>query len=274
MTVPKVDWDKRVPNFVSEIWTLYFDGSKYQEGVGVGCIFINPQGKHSFMSCRLEFECTNNTVEYEVLVQGLKKAIDLNIKELVVFGDSEIIVRQVKNTIHCNSPHLRNYQQEVHRLIENFLAFNITAIPRSKNMLVDSLATTTSRLSPLEDYEASRFSIELLYKPSVPDNIANWRVFEGDEQIISFFTNEENFRDLAIDDEVFQEMIVGQDNQIPNPTKRSNPTQPKLHTMPRGVVSLENLFDLQEKFKKPKNTKTNSSCPFYEVINLGTADNP
>jgi hypothetical protein len=70
-------------------------------------------------------------------------------------------------------------------------------------VLVDSLATTTSRLSPLEDYEASRFTIELLYKPSVPDNITNWRVFEGDEQIIAFLTNEENFKDLAIDDEVF-----------------------------------------------------------------------
>jgi hypothetical protein len=115
------------------------------------------------------------------LVQRLKKAIDLNIKELVVFGDSEIIVRQVKNTIHCNSPHLRNYQHEVHRWIENFLAFNMTTIHLSKNMLVDSLATVASRLSPLEDYEGSRFSIELLYKPLVPDNISEWRVFEGDE---------------------------------------------------------------------------------------------
>jgi ribonuclease HI len=43
--------------------------------------------KHSFLSCRLEFECTNNIVEYEALVQGLKKSIDLNIKELTVFGD-------------------------------------------------------------------------------------------------------------------------------------------------------------------------------------------
>jgi len=71
-----------------EIWTLYFDGSKSQEGVGAGCIFINTSRKHSFISCRLEFECTNNIVGYKALVQGLKKAIDLNIKELVVFGDS------------------------------------------------------------------------------------------------------------------------------------------------------------------------------------------
>jgi ribonuclease HI len=168
-------------DFRSQIWTIYFDGSKSQEGSGAGCILIDPKGKRYFLSYRLESECTNNIIEYEALVQGLKKAIDLNVKELKVFGDSEIIIRQVRNTIHCNSPHLKNYQQEVHRLMEHFEAFNITAIPRAKNILVDSLATTASRLSPLEDYEASWFTMELLYKPSVPNNISNWKVFEGDE---------------------------------------------------------------------------------------------
>jgi hypothetical protein len=36
--------------------------------------------------------------------------MDLNVKELKVFRDSEIIIRQVRNTIHSNSPHLMNYQ--------------------------------------------------------------------------------------------------------------------------------------------------------------------
>jgi hypothetical protein len=69
----------------------------------------------------------------------------------------------------------------VHRLIEHFEAFNITTISRTKNTIVDSLATAASRLSPLEDYEASRFTMELLYKPSMPNNFSNWKVFEGDE---------------------------------------------------------------------------------------------
>jgi hypothetical protein len=77
-----------------------------------------------------------------------------------------------------------------------------------------------------------------------------------------------------IDDEVFQKIIAEHDNQDPNPTEGNNSTQPKLHTMPQGVVSLENLFYLREKFKKPKNTKTNSLCPSYEVINLGTVTIP
>jgi hypothetical protein len=64
----------------SQIWTIYFYGSKSHEGLGVGCILIDPKGKHHSLSCRLEFECTNNTAKYEALVQGLKKFIDLNIK--------------------------------------------------------------------------------------------------------------------------------------------------------------------------------------------------
>ena len=128
-----------------------------------------------------------------------------------VFGDSEIIVRKVRNTIHCNSPHLKNYQQEVHRLIDHFEAFNITVIPKAKNIIANSLAIDASRLSPLEYYEASSFTVELLYKPSVPNNKSNWKVFEGDEQIIKFLTNQENFKYLAIDDEVFQEQSTKTD---------------------------------------------------------------
>jgi hypothetical protein len=188
---------------------------------------------------------------------------------LKVFNDSEIIVRQVRNTIHCNSPHLKNYQQEVHRLIERFDAFNITTIPRAKNTLADSLATTASRLSPLEDYEASRFTVELLYKPSVPNNISNWKVFEGDEQIINFLTNQDNFKDLAIDDEEFQEKTTET-----NPQEGQDVGKLKAHTIPRGIANLESLFDLKDHFKGPKNVKTGSSCPLHETVNLGTPEAP
>jgi hypothetical protein len=92
------------------MWTMYFDDSKSQEGSESGCILIDLKGKKNLLSFRLEFECINNTTEYESLVQGLKKAIDLDIKELNVFGDFEIIVRRVNNTIHCNSHHLLSYQ--------------------------------------------------------------------------------------------------------------------------------------------------------------------
>jgi hypothetical protein len=163
---------------------------------------------------------------------------------LLSLRDSEIIVIKVKNTIHCNSPHLRNYQQEVHRLVDNFIAFNITTIPQSKNLLVDSLATTTSRLSPLEDYEASRFTINFYTNHQSLTTSPIGEYLREMSKIISFLTNEENFRDLAIDDEEFQEIIIEQEDKEFEAKKDNIVENPKLHTMPKGVVNLENLFDL------------------------------
>jgi len=64
----------------TDIWTLFFEGSKSQEGAIASYILINPPlKKHHLISCRpLEFECTNNTRKYEALNQGLKKSINLN----------------------------------------------------------------------------------------------------------------------------------------------------------------------------------------------------
>ena len=49
------------------------------------------------LSYKLEFETTNNIAEYEALVLGLRAAKDMDIDCLVVFGDSDLIINQVKN---------------------------------------------------------------------------------------------------------------------------------------------------------------------------------
>ena len=96
------------------------------------------------IACRLEFECTNNVAEYEALLQGLRKALDLNIKCIEVFRDSQIVARQVRNSINCTSNNLKNYQQEVWDLMNKFEAFNIKSIPCTLNHEVDMLANAAS----------------------------------------------------------------------------------------------------------------------------------
>ena len=91
----------------------------------------------------------------------------------MVYGDSEIIVRQVRNSMHCISEHLQNYQKEVWNLISNFEAFNIKSIPRFQNQEADLLANVASKLVPLEDFSPNIFSIELIFRPSSTDNITN-----------------------------------------------------------------------------------------------------
>lgn len=84
--------DNLVDNFFR---SLYFEGSRSNDGVGVGCILVNINGKKTMLSYRLEFKCTNNVAEYEAFIQGLQKVINLDVKFLNFFGDSEIVVKYV-----------------------------------------------------------------------------------------------------------------------------------------------------------------------------------
>ena len=78
------------------LWQIYFDGASSKEGAGAGVLLISAGGEIVSLMYKLEFKTTNNTVEYEALILGLRAAKDLGIKELAVFGDSELIIRQVK----------------------------------------------------------------------------------------------------------------------------------------------------------------------------------
>ena len=54
-----------------------------------------------------------------------------------------------------------------------FEAFNIRSIPRSLNYEVDMLANAASNLCPSNDFSHDKFYVELIYMPSIPDNITN-----------------------------------------------------------------------------------------------------
>ena len=169
-----------------------------------------------------------------------------------VYGDSEIIVKQIRNQIHCISPHLKAYQNEVWDLLNFFYTFNIVSIPRLKNAAANLLATSAARLVPSNN----KCSIELLFRPSVPDMITNLRVFDDDQQILECLMNDETFKGAIIDDEEHQAELKF-DNFIP-----------------KGVKTLERIFDLDSKFRRPENVKTHSSSLQFELINLGTEVKP
>jgi ribonuclease HI/transposase InsO family protein len=269
-TQPTASIQKSCEPDQNQVWSLYFDGSKSKEGAGAGCIIIDPAGNKTLLACRLEFECTNNVAEYEALLQGLRKALDMRIQNLIVFGDSEIVVRQVRNSIHCLTPHLKCYQYEVWNLINKFSAFNINSIPRSSNVEADLLANVASKLLPADGLSPNAFSVELLFRPSIPDNITNWRVFNDDHQIINFLHMEETFRGAVIDEQTHEDDLHDF-TVIPNPKP---PESEMVNSLPNSVVRLEKFYDFEDKFKKTVNCKTNSSSLHYEKVNLGTNDNP
>ena len=53
---------------------------------GAGLLFVSPLGEHRRYVVRLHFPASNNMVEYEALLSGLRIAIELGIKRLDVRG--------------------------------------------------------------------------------------------------------------------------------------------------------------------------------------------
>jgi len=98
-------------------WILCFDGYKCIQGIGAGIILINPYGYVILMYYHLSFDCTNNMVEYEALVLGLKVAILLKVKRIKIFGDSELIMKQVSNIYNIKDAKLQPYKEMVTSLL-------------------------------------------------------------------------------------------------------------------------------------------------------------
>jgi ribonuclease HI len=52
----------------------------------------------------LNFKATNNMAEYEVLIFGLTTVLSLGVWQLLVKGDSQLIIKQVKGEYSYNDP--------------------------------------------------------------------------------------------------------------------------------------------------------------------------
>jgi hypothetical protein len=95
------------------IWKMFSDGALSYEGASAGVLFVAPENEFVIpFSYRLQWDIdyTNNVCEYEALVLGLEAATKLNIKNLKVYIDAELIVKQINRQYQAKHPRLRSYR--------------------------------------------------------------------------------------------------------------------------------------------------------------------
>ena len=228
---------------MEEVWKCFFDRAYSKEGIGVGFLLISPGGNIFPFSFKLEFEATNNMELYESLIIALQTTKQMGVKSISAFGNSEIIIKQIKDHYQTKHPRLRAYKNEVWDMIENFFeAFNIQFIPIDENRLADSLAVAASTFKPPINPRL-RYEVEMRHRPFVTDNVKNWQVFEDEQQIKEFSTMVEEFQGTKIDQD--EEDIV--ENVGASGFKDSIANQMILQLkdnfLPKGLGPLERLFN-------------------------------
>ncbi|XP_070021027.1 uncharacterized protein [Nicotiana sylvestris] len=99
-------------------WKLFFDGAANMKGVGIGAVLISETGQYYPITTQLRFYCTNNMVEYEACILGLRLAIDMGVQEILVLGDSELLVYQIQGEWETRDLKLIPYRQCLHDLCQ------------------------------------------------------------------------------------------------------------------------------------------------------------
>lgn len=121
---------------------IYTDGgSRGNPGpAGIGVVLYNEKKERIAEISKYLGVTTNNQAEYTALIEGLKKAKDLGAKEVSVFMDSELVVKQLKHEYKVKNKDLAPLFLQVYNLSLNFSKISFTHVYREHNSEADKLA--------------------------------------------------------------------------------------------------------------------------------------
>jgi ribonuclease HI len=83
---------------------------------------------------------TNNVAEYRGMIRGMEEALKLGCTELLVRGDSELVIKQMKGQYKVRNPGLKPLFDQADALRKKFARIAFDHTYRDGNDLADKLA--------------------------------------------------------------------------------------------------------------------------------------
>jgi ribonuclease HI len=130
-------------------YVLYFDGcSKGNPGLGGAGAVLYKDGEEVWGSSKLVGEkVTNNVAEYSGLIMGLQEVFIRKIKNILVRGDSQLVIKQMKGEYKVKSEGLVEYYKQSKLLESYFDKIVFEHVYRDKNKRADELSNMALELS-------------------------------------------------------------------------------------------------------------------------------
>lgn len=107
---------------------------------GIGAVLYDQEKNKLAEISKYLGETTNNQAEYKALIAGLKKAKELEAKEVKCFLDSELVVKQLNREYKVKHKDLAPLFLEIYNLSQYFSSIEFVHVPREKNIEADRLA--------------------------------------------------------------------------------------------------------------------------------------
>jgi len=113
----------------------------------IGAVIKDGQGRlYARLSQRIGTK-TNNQAEYRAVIAALEKAISLGARQVDLYSDSELVVKQINGRYRVKNAALKPLYQQVKQLQSLLESFTITHIPRWQNAEADNLANAALDLA-------------------------------------------------------------------------------------------------------------------------------
>ncbi|XP_066316349.1 uncharacterized protein [Miscanthus floridulus] len=182
-----------------EHWVMYFDGALNINGASAGILFITPTKDKLRYVLWIHFLASNNATEYEACLHGLRIAVELGVKRLMVYGDYALVINQLKKDWSYSSEKMDAYCAKIRKLEGKFYGIEYYHMVRDQNQLADQLSkihSSRAAVSPgvfvqdllapsiIEEKEVEEVPLAEQLVLVVPSSVTDWR-----EQFIKYLTN-------------------------------------------------------------------------------------
>ncbi len=122
-------------------------GSRGNPGpAAAGYVITNPAGRKIEAKAFFLNQTTNNVAEYTALIKALEAAKQIGAKQLMIFSDSELLVRQINGQYKVKSEQIKPLFEQAIGLLEQFNNWKVQHIMREKNKDADRLVNQALNL--------------------------------------------------------------------------------------------------------------------------------
>ena len=120
--------------------SIHIDGgSRGNPGPASYAVVLRRPGHETIDECDRLGTATNNVAEYTALLRGLELARAYGVRELQVFSDSELLVKQMRGEYKVKNIELKSLQAEAAALCRRLGVVNFTHVLRGQNRDADRL---------------------------------------------------------------------------------------------------------------------------------------
>src|SRR4051812_35069462 len=182
------------PPELSNSWSMFFDGSKRQQGAREGVVLISPKGMTLKYVLQINFShASNNEAEYEALLHGMRMGKTCGATRLIIYGDSNLVAQQKMRNCDTIADNMAAYQKLYNALEGSFDGCELNYITRANNTEADELANIGSTQGPIPPgvFLESIDQRSIKTSTAAPEAVANGEDAADPAQVASASPSEE-----------------------------------------------------------------------------------